>query len=67
VGRRPSVSVRWGTGNDVEPVLSPAHGSWPNRIESEFAALRCLTPNGTDHRTRGERNAALAAYPAPAA
>ncbi|MFF8910320.1 hypothetical protein [Streptomyces olivaceoviridis] len=31
-------------------------------IESEFAALRYFALNGTDHRTHGEQNAAVAAY-----
>ncbi|MGK5450583.1 hypothetical protein [Streptomyces radiopugnans] len=47
--------------NGVELVLLPTYGSWPNRIEPEFTALRCFALNGTGHRTHGDRNAATAA------
>ncbi|GAA2290990.1 transposase [Streptomyces violaceusniger] len=48
--------------NDIEPVFLPTYGSWPNWIESEFAALRYFALNGTDHRTHDEQSAAIAAY-----
>lgn len=48
--------------NDIELVFPPTHGSWLNRIEAEFAALRYFALNGTDHRSHEEQNAAVAAY-----
>ncbi|MER5348294.1 hypothetical protein ABT030_50310 [Streptomyces mirabilis] len=52
----------WAADNDVELVLLPTYGSWPNWIESEFAALRYCVLNGTDHRTHDEQTAAIAAH-----
>ncbi|WP_030944552.1 transposase [Streptomyces sp. NRRL S-646] len=52
----------WTAGNDVELVFLPTYGSWLNWIESEFAALRYVALNGTDHRSHDEQNAAIAAY-----
>ncbi|MFD7641667.1 transposase [Kitasatospora sp. NPDC059795] len=52
----------WAADNDVEPVFLPTYGSWPNWIESEFAALRHFALNGTDRRSHDEQNAAVAAY-----
>jgi transposase len=52
----------WAAGNDIEPVFLPAYGSWPNRIEAGFAALRYFALYGTDHRSHDEQNAAIAAY-----
>ncbi|MFF1477073.1 IS630 family transposase [Streptomyces sp. NPDC058301] len=52
----------WAADNDVELVFLPTYGSWLNWIESEFAALRYFALNGTDHRTHGEQNSAIAAY-----
>jgi transposase len=52
----------WATAHDIELVFLPTYGSWLNWIESEFAALRYFALNGTDHRSHGEQNAAIAAY-----
>ncbi|WP_445528783.1 transposase [Streptomyces cyslabdanicus] len=52
----------WTAGNDIELVFLPTCGSWLNWIESEFAALRYFALNGTDYRSHGEQNAAIAAY-----
>ncbi|MFD7648382.1 IS630 family transposase [Streptomyces albidoflavus] len=52
----------WTADNDVELVCLLTYGSWLNWIEAEFAALRYFAPNGTDHRTHAEQNAAIAAY-----
>ncbi|MGW3098744.1 transposase [Streptomyces sp. NPDC001102] len=52
----------WAAVNDIELVFLPTYGSWLNWIESEFAALRHFALNGTDHRSRGEQNAAIGAY-----
>jgi transposase len=52
----------WAADHNVELVFLPTYGSWPNWIESEFAALRYYALNGTDHRTHDEQNAAIGAY-----
>ena len=54
--------LSWAADDNVELVFLPTYGSWLGWIESEFAALRCLALNGTDHRTHEEQNAAIAAY-----
>lgn len=59
--KHPNVRA-WATANGVELVFLPTYGSWLNWIESEFAALRYFALNGTDHRSHGEQNAAIAAY-----
>jgi transposase len=40
---------RWAADNNVELAHTPHHGSWPNRIEAQFKALRYFTLDGTDH------------------
>ncbi|MEU2597799.1 hypothetical protein ABZ669_11215 [Streptomyces hirsutus] len=45
----------------VELAFLPVYGSWLNWSESEFTALCRFALNGTDHRTHGERDAAIAA------
>ncbi|MEU0507599.1 IS630 family transposase [Nocardia sp. NPDC005998] len=52
----------WCATNDVELVFLPTYSSWLNWIESEFAALRAFALNGTDHRSHGEQDDAVAAY-----
>ncbi|MFB7116021.1 IS630 family transposase [Streptomyces sp. NPDC056291] len=52
----------WADDHQVELVFLPTYGSWLNWIEAEFAALRYFALNGTDHRSHGEQNAAIAAY-----
>lgn len=59
--KHPNVRA-WVASHDVELVFLPTYGSWLNWIESEFAALRYFALNGTDHRSHGEQNAAIAAY-----
>ena len=52
----------WAVANEVELVFLPTYGSWLNWIESEFAALRYFTLDGTDHRSHTEQNTAIRAY-----
>ncbi|GAB2759614.1 hypothetical protein GCM10027174_40080 [Salinifilum aidingensis] len=52
----------WAAAHHVELVFLPTYGSWLNWIESEFAALRYFTLDGTDHRSHAEQNAAIRAY-----
>jgi transposase len=41
----------WAEANNVELAYTPFYGSWLNRIEAQFTALRYFTLNGTDHET----------------
>ncbi len=51
---------KWAADNAVELVFTPTCSSWLNWIESEFAALRYFALNGTDHRSHGGQDAAMA-------
>lgn len=48
--------LAWRQAHDVELVFTPTNASWSNWIECEFAALRYLALNGTDHRSHDEQN-----------
>lgn len=39
----------WAAANNVELAYTPHYGSWLNRIEAQFKALRYFALNGTDH------------------
>jgi transposase len=39
----------WARENNAELAYTPHYGSWLNRIEAQFKALRYFTLNGTDH------------------
>jgi len=39
----------WARANNVELAYTPFYGSWLNRIEAQFKALRYFCLNGTDH------------------
>jgi transposase len=39
----------WAQANNVELAYTPFYGSWLNRIEAQFRALRYFTLAGTDH------------------
>ncbi|HWH92428.1 MAG TPA: transposase [Baekduia sp.] len=39
----------WAADNNVELAYTPFYGSWLNRIEAQFRALRYFTLAGTDH------------------
>lgn len=39
----------WAQDNNVELAYTPHYGSWLNRIEAQFKALRYFTLDGTDH------------------
>ena len=41
----------WAAANNVEIAYTPFYGSWLNRIEPQFTALRYFTLDGTDHDT----------------
>lgn len=52
----------WCRDHDVELVFTPTNASWLNWIESEFAALRHFTLNGSDYRSHREQGEAIARY-----
>ncbi|PPJ35491.1 IS630 family transposase [Nocardia nova] len=52
----------WCSVNAIELVFLPTYSSWLNRVECEFAALRYFALNGTDHRSPGEQDDAIATY-----
>jgi len=39
----------WAAANNIELAYTPFYGSWLNRIEAQFRALRYFTLAGTDH------------------
>jgi transposase len=39
----------WAEANNVELAYVPFYGSWLNRIEAQFTALRYFALDGTDH------------------
>ena len=41
----------WARANNVELAYVPFYGSWLNRIEAQFTALRYFALDGTDHPT----------------
>jgi transposase len=53
---------RWASANNVEIAYTPFYGSWLNRIEPQFTALRYFTLNGTDHVTHEEQSRMIRRY-----
>lgn len=52
----------WCERHDVELVFTPSNASWLNWIESEFAALRYFTLDGSDYRDHATQESALGGY-----
>jgi transposase len=52
----------WCADHDVELVFTPAHASWLNWIECEFAALRYFTLDGSDYPDHAAQQAAIGGY-----
>ena len=48
---------RWAAANNVEIAYTPFYGSWLNRIEAQFTALRYFILDGTDHASHREQHA----------
>jgi transposase len=53
---------QWAAGNNVEIAYTPFYGSWLNRIEPQFTALRYFTLNGTDHTSHREQASMIRRY-----
>jgi transposase len=52
----------WATANNVELAYVPFYGSWLNRIEPQFTALRYFALDGTDHPTHHEQASMIRRY-----
>jgi hypothetical protein len=48
--------------NNVELAYTPFYGSWLNRIEPQFTALRCFALAGTDHDSHREQASMIRRY-----
>ena len=53
---------RWAAANNVEIAYTPFYGSWLNRIEAQFTALRYFTLDGTDHELHREQARMIRRY-----
>jgi transposase len=53
---------RWAADNNVELAYVPFYGSWLNRIEAQFTALRYFALDGTDHQTHREQASMIRRY-----
>ena len=53
---------QWAAANNVELAYTPFYGSWLNRIESQFTALRYFALDGTDHASHREQASMIRRY-----
>ncbi len=52
----------WAAANNVELAYTPFYGSWLNRIEAQFTALRYFALDGTDHPSHAEQASMIRRY-----
>jgi hypothetical protein len=52
----------WAAANNVELAYLPFSGSFLNRIEPQFTALRYFTVDGTDHNSHREQASMIRRY-----
>jgi len=52
----------WAKANNVELAYVPFYGSWLNRIEAQFTALRYFALDGTDHPSHREQASMIRRY-----
>ncbi|ALO13480.1 Putative transposase [Streptomyces venezuelae] len=52
----------WAVANNVEFAYTPTNGSWLNRIEAQFTALRYFALDGTDHASHKEQGSMIRRY-----
>lgn len=52
----------WAAANNVELAYVPFYGSWLNRIEAQFTALRYFALDGTDHPTHEAQSRMIRRY-----
>ncbi len=53
---------QWAEANNVELAYVPFYGSWLNRIEAQFTALRYFALDGTDHPSHAEQASMIRRY-----
>src|SRR3954470_5617917 len=53
---------QWAAANNVELAYVPFYGSWLNRIEAQFTALRYFALDGTDHPSHREQASMIRRY-----
>jgi transposase len=53
---------RWAERNNVELAYVPFYGSWLNRIEAQFTALRYFALDGTDHASHAQQASMIRRY-----
>ncbi len=53
---------QWAAANNVELAYVPFYGSWLNRIEAQFTALRYFALDGTDHNSHAEQASMIRRY-----
>src|SRR5206468_1949806 len=58
----PAAVGEWAAANNVELAYVPFYGSWLNRIEAQFTALRYFALDGTDHGTHQEQASMIRRY-----
>jgi transposase len=54
--------LAWAREHKVRFYLTPTNGSWLNRIESQFTALKKFALQPSDYRTHEEQQAAIERY-----
>ena len=54
--------LAWAKGHNVRVYLTPTNGSWLNRIESQFTALKKFAMKPSDYRDHEEQQAAIESY-----
>jgi len=54
--------LAWALGHNVRFYLTPTNGSWLNRIESQFTALKKFALKPSDFRSHEEQQAAIESY-----
>ena len=52
----------WAAANNVELAYVPFYGSWLNRIEAQFTALRYFALDGTDHDSHRAQGSMIRRY-----
>jgi transposase len=54
--------LAWAKDHNVRVYLTPTNGSWLNRIECQFTALKKFAMKPSDYRTHEEQQAAIESY-----
>jgi hypothetical protein len=54
--------MTWAKSHNVRFYLTPTNGSWLNRIESQFTALKKFALQSSDWRSHEEQQAAIESY-----